>query len=133
VRQGCHKQFVIFPQLESATLKKMAKMPDCYMCSQQFTIKRGETRRHVSQLSAKETKWPPMVPRFLLQDAADMNIEGAVARESSACGAGCWSGTTAARRRFAFWKASCAMAVYFNVLGPTLWEISQRVQQPVCN
>ncbi len=44
--------------------------------------------------------------------------EASVARESSACGEGCWSGTTAARRHFAFWKASCASSVHSNVLDP---------------
>jgi hypothetical protein len=39
-----------------------------------------------------------------------------VARESSAFGTGCWRGTPAARRRFAFWNASCAKAVNSNVL-----------------
>jgi hypothetical protein len=57
-RQGGHKRFVICPQLKSATLKKMAEMPDCCMCpcSQQFTIKCGAMRLRVSQLSGKETK-----------------------------------------------------------------------------
>ncbi len=64
------------PQLKSMTFTKMAKMPDCCMCSQQFTIKRGVTRLRVSQFSGKETKWSPMVSRFLLHDAADISIGG---------------------------------------------------------
>ncbi len=43
--------------------------------------------------------------------------EASVARESSACGAACWRGTAAVRRRFTFWKASCARATHSNVLG----------------
>jgi hypothetical protein len=45
-------------------------------CNQQFTIKRGVTRLPVSQFSGNETKWSPMVPWFLLHDAADMSIGG---------------------------------------------------------
>ncbi len=41
-----------------------------------------------------------------------------MAKESSAFGAGCWRGTAAARRRFAFWNASCAEKVDSNVLAP---------------
>jgi hypothetical protein len=53
------KRLVICPQLKSVTFTKRAKMPDCCMCSQQFTIKRGVTQLRVSQLSEKETKWLP--------------------------------------------------------------------------
>jgi hypothetical protein len=74
-RQGSHKQFVVCPQLKGATCTNMAKMPDCCMCSQQFTIKHGVRRLHVGQISGKEIKWSPMVPRFLLHDAAAMSIE----------------------------------------------------------
>ncbi len=45
-------------------------------------------------------------------------LEASVAKESSAFGAGCWRGTAAARRRFAFWNASCAETVHSNVLAP---------------
>jgi hypothetical protein len=43
--------------------------------------------------------------------------DASVVRESSALGEGCWSGTTVASRRFAFWKASCALSVHSNVFG----------------
>jgi hypothetical protein len=68
VRQSSHKRFVICPQLEGATFAKMAKMPDCCLCSQQVTIKHGVIRLHVGQFSGKETKWSSMVSRFLLHD-----------------------------------------------------------------
>jgi hypothetical protein len=38
-RQGIHKRFVVHPQLKGVTFTKIAKMPDCCMCSQQLTIK----------------------------------------------------------------------------------------------
>ncbi len=53
-------------------------------------------------------------------------------RESSACWAGCWRGTATARRRFTFWKASCALAVHSNVLGPLSGDQST-CAIPVCN
>ncbi len=39
-----------------------------------------------------------------------------MAKDSSAFGAGCWRGTAAARRLFAFWNASCVETVHSNVL-----------------
>ncbi len=41
--------------------------------------------------------------------------EASVAKESSALGRGVGRGTAAARRRFAFWNASCAEVVHFKV------------------
>jgi hypothetical protein len=107
-----HEQFVVGPQLKGRTLIKMAKMPDCCMCSQQFTVERGVTRLRVSQFSGEKSKWPPMVPRFLLHDAAIISIGGVSGKRKLL------RGTTAARRCFAFWKASCVGAVHSNVSGP---------------
>jgi hypothetical protein len=60
-------------------------------------------------------KWSPdfccMTPPIWISEAS-------VARESSAFGAGCWRGTAATRRRFAFWNASCAEMVHSNILVP---------------
>ncbi len=75
-RQSGHKWFVVSSQLKGATFTKMAKMPDCCMCSQQFTIKRGVLRLCVGQFFGKETKWSLMVPRFLLHGPADMSFVG---------------------------------------------------------
>ncbi len=44
--------------------------------------------------------------------------EASVAKESSALGRGVGRGTAAARRHFAFWNASCAEVVHFNVFVP---------------
>jgi hypothetical protein len=82
-------------------------------------IKRGITRLSVSQLFGKETKWPPMVPRFLLHDAADMSIRGDRGKRELSLWGRVLGGTAAARRHFVFWKASCAVAVHSNVLGPS--------------
>jgi hypothetical protein len=57
-RQSGNDHFEICPQLKSATFTKMVKMPDCCMCSQQFTIKRGVTRLSVSQLSGVVANGP---------------------------------------------------------------------------
>jgi hypothetical protein len=67
---------VVFPQLKSATFTEMAKMSDCCVCSQQFMIKHGVTKVHVSQFSGEKTEWSPMILRFLLHDAADMSTGG---------------------------------------------------------
>jgi hypothetical protein len=77
-RQSGHKGFLVChnSQLKSAAFTKMAKMPDRCMCSQQFMIKCGITRLCVGQFSEKETKWSPMVPRFLLFNSANMSIGG---------------------------------------------------------
>jgi hypothetical protein len=66
-RQSGHKQFVVCPQLKGATFTKMANMPDCCMCSQQFTIKCGVTSKggHLQFKSA-----PPQ-----LRNIADNQID----------------------------------------------------------
>jgi hypothetical protein len=52
--------------------------------------------------------------------------EASVARESSAFGAGCWSGTATARRRFAFWKAPEQ-----KQFTPTFWPLPPGDQSKV--
>jgi hypothetical protein len=77
-RQRSHKQFAGLFTIERLDLHKNGKMPDCCMFSQKFTIKPGVTRFRVGQYSGKETKWSPMVPRFLVHDATDMSIGGII-------------------------------------------------------
>jgi hypothetical protein len=67
-------------------------------------------------------------PHFCCMTPLIWVSEASVAKESSAFGAGCWRGTAVARRRFAFWNASCAETVHSNVPLPPLQEISQRFQ-----
>jgi hypothetical protein len=68
--------FVVCPQLKSMTFREMAKMPDCCVCSQQFTINHGVTRLRVRQFSGEKINYSPMVPRFLLHDSTDISIGG---------------------------------------------------------
>ncbi len=66
----------------------------------------------------KKLSGPQWSPDFCCMTSPIRVSEALVARESSACGAGCWRGTAAARRRFAFWKASGGDAVHSNVCPP---------------
>ncbi len=59
-----------------------------------------------------------MVPQFLLHDAAEMSIGGIIGKRKVSLWEGCWRGTATARRRFAFWKAYCAVAVHSNIFAP---------------
>ncbi len=59
--QSCHQWFVISLELERLSFTKMRKMANCGESCQQFTVKVGVARLHVSQLAGKETKGLPMV------------------------------------------------------------------------
>jgi hypothetical protein len=48
--QSSHERFVVCPQLKSTIFTKLARMPDCCMCSQQFTIKRVGSLDRQTQL-----------------------------------------------------------------------------------
>ncbi len=84
-----------------------------------------------------------MVPDFCCTTPLIWILEVSVARESSACEAGCWRGTATARGRFAFWKAFCAVVVHSNVLPPPpptgdqsaqhLCAIGQKTTVKVCH
>ncbi len=126
-RQSSHKQFVICPQLESATFTKMAKMPDCCMCNQQF-IKCGVTRLRVSQLSGKETKWPPIVPWFLLHDIADMSIGGVSDKRKLSLWGGMLEGYRCSQEAFCILESLLCRGGPLQCFGLPLQEISQQVQ-----
>ncbi len=125
-RQSGHKQLVICPRLKSVTFTKMAKMPDCCMCSQQFTIKRGVIGLRVGQFSGKETKWSPMVPRFLLQDVADMSIRGVSGKRKFSLRGGMLEGYRRCQEALCILESLPCRGGPFEHLGPPFQEISQR-------
>ncbi len=69
-------------------------------------------------LREKKTSGRQWSPDFCCKTPPIWVSEASVAKESSVFGAGCWRGTAAAMRRFAFWNASCAETVHSNVLAP---------------
>ncbi len=117
-RQSHHKWFVIAPKLVRSSLTKMAKMADGGKSCQHSTIKRGVARLCVSQFQEKKPRGRQWSPDFSCIMSPIWVSEASVARESSALGEECWSGTAAVRRRFSFWNASCALSVHSNIFSP---------------
>ncbi len=64
-----------------------------------------------------------MITQFLLHKAADMSIGGIRARESFACGEGCWSSTA-----FCILESFLCLVGPLQHFGPPLQEISNRAQ-----
>jgi hypothetical protein len=108
--QSCHEWFVNSSKLERSSFTKMTKMANFGESCQQFTVKGGVARLHVSQLAGKKTKRSPMVTDFCCMTPLIWVLEASVARESSAYGEGCWSGTAAARGRCILERLPCLVS-----------------------
>ncbi len=115
--RNTRQAFLISPNLERSSFTKMAKMPNCSESCQQLSQSLSSETLCQSICEKKNLRGCQWSPNFCCMTPPIWVSEASVARESSVFGADVGGvPPAAARRRFAFWNASCADAVLSNAL-----------------
>jgi hypothetical protein len=114
--------------LKSVTFTKKAKCLIAACTANNSRPIRGVTWLRVGQLSGKETKWPPMVPRFLLKNIADKPIGGLSGKRKFSLWGGMLEGYRHGQEAFCILESLLCSGGQLKGGPPPLQENSQRAR-----